>query len=227
MIAVIAALVLVASGTCFGIGYYVGHYALPPVEMKQPIQTASLAPSATALAPQIALGAAKSGLGTEAAQTPTATPTATPAATANTAATQQSKPAAAPAPVPAAKTPAAQVATAKPSPSVKRSPSHSIETAHYSNVARRPDPFAHLITNPNYGVDSSPSHQPMVQVAVLQREEDASVLVDALSRHGYSASADREPDHRIHVRLGPFSSRTDASAMRDKLLNDGYNAVVQ
>jgi len=67
----------------------------------------------------------------------------------------------------------------------------------------------------------------MVQIAAVSDPEDASVLVGALRRRGYSVSANRNPaDNLIHVCIGPFSNRNDANAMRQKLLNDGYNAIV-
>jgi DedD protein len=234
MIAVLVVVLLVTCSTCFGIGYLVGHYNTPSIAETPATQTASAVPAPVAAVPLIAAGATQasvaSAAGTPVMQGVSNPPPSPPASTPTpqqTAATQP-RPAA---PAPTAKAPeqTAQDSKTKPSPSSnsKRSPSHPAEYAHHNDVARRPDPFMHLVSNPNYALDSSPSHQPMVQVAVLMREEDASVLVDALSRHGYSASADHTSDHRIHVRLGPFSSRTDASAMRDKLLNDGYNAVVQ
>jgi len=67
----------------------------------------------------------------------------------------------------------------------------------------------------------------MVQIAAVSDAEDASVLVGALRKRGYSVSANRNPaDNLIHVCIGPFSNRNDANAMRQKLLNDGYNAIV-
>jgi hypothetical protein len=235
MITILVIVLLIACGTSFGIGYAVGHYYTPPDADKTPVQTAAATPATEV--PLAAAGAAQGILAPAAFDTPmsgvsTPPPTPTPAPKV---APPQAKPAAAPQPKPAvaqvahAKPHAGQSAKAKPSPSsaAKHSPPHGEAFAHNSNPARGADPFIHLISNPNYGINSSPSRQPMVQVAVLTRDEDASILIDALSRHGYSASANRESDHRIHIRLGPFSSRTDASAMRDKLLNDGYNAVVQ
>jgi len=75
---------------------------------------------------------------------------------------------------------------------------------------------------------SAPVPSLMVQIATLSRQEDADVLVAALSKRGYNATALRDPtDNMLHVRIGPFSNRNDANAMCQKLLNDGYNAVVQ
>jgi len=68
----------------------------------------------------------------------------------------------------------------------------------------------------------------MVQIAAVSRSEDADVLVNALRKRGYTASARRElGDNLIHVQTGPFPSRNDANEIRQKLLNDGYNAIVQ
>jgi len=68
----------------------------------------------------------------------------------------------------------------------------------------------------------------MVQVATLEHQEDADVLVDALRRRGYAVTARRDAvDGMVHVRVGPFASREVANQWTQKLLNDGYNAVVE
>ena len=68
----------------------------------------------------------------------------------------------------------------------------------------------------------------MVQVAAISMPRDADILVDALKKHGYTATVRNEPaDKLLHVQLGPFASRAEAYAMRSKLLADGYNAVVK
>jgi DedD protein len=68
----------------------------------------------------------------------------------------------------------------------------------------------------------------MIQIAIVSHQEDADVLVSALSKRGYTATARRDPaDNQLHVRIGPFNSRNDANAMCQKLLHDGYNAIVQ
>jgi DedD protein len=67
----------------------------------------------------------------------------------------------------------------------------------------------------------------MVQIAAVSNQEDANVLLGALRRRGYAASAVHNPaDNLIHVCIGPFNNRNDANSMRNKLLNDGYNAIV-
>ncbi len=68
----------------------------------------------------------------------------------------------------------------------------------------------------------------MVQIAAVSHAEDAEVLVNALRKRGYTATARREVgDNLIHVQTGPFANRNDANAIRQKLLNDGYNAIVE
>ena len=68
----------------------------------------------------------------------------------------------------------------------------------------------------------------MVQIAAVSHTEDAEVLVNALRKRGYTATARREVgDNLIHVQTGPFANRNDANAIRRKLLNDGYNAIVE
>jgi cell division septation protein DedD len=68
----------------------------------------------------------------------------------------------------------------------------------------------------------------MIQVATVSRKEDADILISALRKHGYTATARHDPaDNKLHVQIGPFSNRNDANAMSKKLLHDGYNAIVQ
>jgi len=81
-------------------------------------------------------------------------------------------------------------------------------------------------TNPEQGAGTAGSL--MVQIAIVPRQEDADILISALRKHGYTATALHDPaDNKLHVRIGPFSNRNDANAMCQKLLHDGYNAVVQ
>jgi cell division septation protein DedD len=68
----------------------------------------------------------------------------------------------------------------------------------------------------------------MIQIATLSRQEDANILISALSKRGYTATARRNAaDNKLHVRIGPFRNRNEANAMRRKLINDGYNAIVE
>ena len=68
----------------------------------------------------------------------------------------------------------------------------------------------------------------MVQIAAVLHAEDANVLVGALRRRGFAATAERMPsDGLVHVRIGPFATHEEASRMSARLLGDGYNAMVQ
>lgn len=68
----------------------------------------------------------------------------------------------------------------------------------------------------------------MVQIAAVNHEEDADVLVGALRKRGYAVSARRDPgDNLIHVQVGPFATHPDAASMRERLLSDGYNALIE
>ena len=68
----------------------------------------------------------------------------------------------------------------------------------------------------------------MIQVATVSHQEDADILINALSKRGYTATARHDPaDNKLHVQIGPFSNRNDANAMSKKLLHDGYNSIVQ
>lgn len=75
------------------------------------------------------------------------------------------------------------------------------------------------------GVQSGPV---MVQIAAVNRQEDADVLVSALRQRGYAVTSRSEPqDKFIHVQVGPFATRDEARQMRAKLLTDGYNAILK
>jgi hypothetical protein len=68
----------------------------------------------------------------------------------------------------------------------------------------------------------------MIQIAIVSNQEDADVLVGALSKRGYTTTVSRDATSgQFHVRIGPFSNRSNAEAMRKKLIYDGYNAIVQ
>lgn len=227
MIFVLLISLLVVGGTCFGVGYMVGHNNVIPDLNSKPAQPATAQLTTAQILPKVAVAAA-----TPVAAALEAQPTASTSGPAATSAPVVEKPVQKAEVKAAPRTEAKTAPQPKPSPVAvqKHSAEHTAVVTHHSDIARRPDPFTHLVSNPNYGVEASSStssHQPMVQVAILYRDEDATVLLDALSKHGYTASANRGADKRIHVRLGPFASRDDASAMRDKLQSDGYNAVIQ
>jgi DedD protein len=68
----------------------------------------------------------------------------------------------------------------------------------------------------------------MVQIAAISRPQDADVLISALQKRGFNASARREAsDNLLHVQVGPFATRAQAMTMRTRLLNDGYNAILK
>lgn len=76
--------------------------------------------------------------------------------------------------------------------------------------------------------NANPSAEIMVQIAAVAHREDVDVLLSALKKLGYNASARTEPtDNLLHVQVGPFATRDQAKAMRTKLLNDGYNAILK
>jgi len=68
----------------------------------------------------------------------------------------------------------------------------------------------------------------MVQIAAVSHREDADVLISALRKLGYNASARSDStDNLLRIQVGPFATRDQANAMRTKLLNDGYNAILK
>lgn len=68
----------------------------------------------------------------------------------------------------------------------------------------------------------------VVQVAAVSHQEDATVLMNALKKRGYSVAVRQIPqDKLLHVQIGPFANKKDADAMRQRLLADGYNAIVK
>jgi DedD protein len=73
-----------------------------------------------------------------------------------------------------------------------------------------------------------PSAAIMVQIAAVSHREDADVLISALKKLGYNASARSDStDNLLRIQVGPFATRDQANAMRTKLLNDGYNAILK
>ena len=68
----------------------------------------------------------------------------------------------------------------------------------------------------------------MVQIAAVSMRENANILVNALAKHGFTATVRSEPeDQLLHVEMGPFSTRAEANDTRARLLADGYNAIVR
>lgn len=67
-----------------------------------------------------------------------------------------------------------------------------------------------------------------VQIAAVSHQEDAAVLVDALTKRGYNVTIRQQPQDKLfHVQIGPFAGKKDAVAMQQRLLTDGYNAIVK
>ena len=81
---------------------------------------------------------------------------------------------------------------------------------------------------PGQTVTASPSDGIMVQIAAVSHRQDADVLISALRKLGYNASARSDSsDNLLRIQVGPFATRDQANAMRTKLLNDGYNAILK
>ncbi len=69
---------------------------------------------------------------------------------------------------------------------------------------------------------------PVVQVAAVSHQEDATNLAAALKQRGYNVSVRQAPqDKLLHVQVGPFATKKEADAMRQRLQADGYNAIVK
>jgi DedD protein len=68
-----------------------------------------------------------------------------------------------------------------------------------------------------------------VQVAAVNRQEDAEALVEALKKKQYPAfAANNTPtDKFYHIQVGPYAEFKDAEAMRTRLISDGYNPIVK
>ncbi|HKM86451.1 MAG TPA: SPOR domain-containing protein [Terriglobales bacterium] len=68
-----------------------------------------------------------------------------------------------------------------------------------------------------------------VQVAAVNRQEDAQALAEALKKKQYPAFiANNSPtDKFYHVQVGPYAEWKDAEAMRTRLVSDGYNPIVK
>lgn len=67
-----------------------------------------------------------------------------------------------------------------------------------------------------------------VQISAVSHQEDAQLLMTALTRRGYEATVRHLPqDQLLHVQMGPFTTKKDADAMRQRLSADGYNAILK
>jgi cell division septation protein DedD len=202
---------IILCGLCFGLGYVVGHRGA------QPAASAEQLPAGTQKTAQ--------GNGTQANGSQLK-----PSAIAQTAA-----------PPPAQNDPP-QVAAGQPqSPGAAMTPNTGQPASNPATqqpatssqpVVRPAFPSAANAAQTVSASSAQPAAPPavplMVQIAAVSHDEDASVLVGALRKHGYEVSARREPaDNLIHVRIGPFNDRNEANRWRLKLLNDGYNALIQ
>ena len=68
----------------------------------------------------------------------------------------------------------------------------------------------------------------MVQVAAVNKQEDAEALAQALRKKSYPVVTIRGPNDRFyHVQVGPFADWKDAEATRTKLIGDGYNPILK
>jgi DedD protein len=209
---------IILCGACFGLGYMVGHRGspsqaavLPPAGTAAVSQPESLPAKPTATTKHPAPAAAPaSPTSSDASQTAAATPpkskTTVTVPIAPTTGTESSSESAQPKVRPALPATAAPQATY---------PSHPADTA--SNASQQQSRSA----------GTSQSAIFWVQVAAVSRVDDAKVLANALTRHGYAVTARRDADNLIHVLIGPFNSRDEANRWRTKLLGDGYNAEIQ
>lgn len=222
---------VVLCGLCFGMGYALGGRGASkgPVFQSQP-PAAGPAPQSQAYSSQ-----GKPSAAAQPPQAPQPMDGTQQAAGAVPGSTPGTVPGAAPGSVPGATT----ASTATPGSSILGSGTSTV-TPNNSGWQRVPNTVqtalpgaagATQTTQPASATGVRPAMQGsgtiMVQIAAVSNQEDASVLLGALRRRGYAASAIRyATDNLIHVCIGPFSNRNDADSMREKLLSDGYNAIV-
>jgi len=212
---------LLVCGLCFGGGYWVGHRS------SGPSQAAVAQPAAPTAAPD-----------EEPLQANTSVPK--PSAEAQAPVTPPAQPSdngqGQNAPGSAGGNPASAQPNSAP-PAASEPPSSAPSSAP---PAQQPAPVRPAFSSGENAATASPGYpsnvrsampepgQLMVQIASVSHEEDADVLVNALRKRGYSATAHRDPrDGMIHVRIGPFTARQEADRMARRLLDDGYNAMVQ
>jgi DedD protein len=213
--------IVLICGLCFGLGYWLGH------RTSGPAQTAAAQPASQTAAPdeEPLQGSGSVPKPSAEAQAPVASPTqpgdngqAQPAP--GTASPGPGNSQANPAPPNQNGSPGAPASAPPAQPQSPVRPAFS----GASNPPETGQPGA----APNVHAAFPSANQLMVQVAAVSHEEDADVLVSALRRRGYAATANRDPaDGLIHVRIGPFTTRVDANRMASRLLGDGYNAMVQ
>jgi cell division septation protein DedD len=223
LLAIFFGLVLLC-GLCFGLGYSVGHRgSQQPVAAAQPVDNAPPAVQVSAAAPKPSADK-QSGTGMAAATT---APDAGDGQAGDSAA---DKPAAASAqgsqPVAGTGVPASPSATT--STQVKPALVTPPQARPVAPAATNPQPAAGFASGARVQPALPPQAAFMVQIAAVSHPDDASVLVNALRKRGYTVTAQRKPeDGLIHVWIGPFSTRDEANRWKQKLLDDGYNAIVQ
>jgi DedD protein len=213
LLAIFFGLVLLC-GLCFGLGYAVGHRGSQPLAMASgqpspgalPLQSGSSVakPPATPLAPAAAAPAEDTlaAPGVAGGQPAAASSSIAPSAAAETL----------PAPV--------QAAPSQPLVHPALTSAVAVSQAAQPGSAGTKAAFAPASATSTGGL--------MVQIAAVSNSEDATVLTNALRKHGYAVTVRRDPaDNLVHVRIGPFATVAEANIWKTKLLNDGYNAIVQ
>ena len=131
-----------------------------------------------------------------------------------------------PKPSPGSLAPAPNNDTAASTTQSDAQPDAQPDTQPDASASQPPTPVARPVALSRTAAPAT--YEPVVQVAAVSHKEDATILISALKKRGYTASIRQEPqDKLLHVQLGPFPSKTAADAMRDHLLSDGYNAIVK
>jgi cell division protein FtsN len=112
-------------------------------------------------------------------------------------------------------------------PAATSEPSARPTAAFVPTAGSAPKPLAAVPAAQSQGTATQPTSF-MVQVAAVSVPQNAEVLIGALEKRGFHATARREPqDTLLHVELGPFTTRAEANYTRSRLLADGYNGVVK
>lgn len=232
---------LLLCGLCFGLGYAVGHRgsAAVPATATQPAAPTAT-PDQEPLQGNGSLPKPSADAQAPLPQGPPASDGTTPPADGGgtNPATTQPEPAAdapatpAPARPPTQVKPPVPAAGNAPRSGQQDAPPASAAPSSASRAPAAPAPVTPAPVSPVRpalpGAANQSAGQFMVQVAAVSHPEDAGVLVGALRKRGYAASAQREPsDGLIHVRIGPFATHDEAYRMSARLLADGYNAIVQ
>ena len=202
-------------GLCFGVGYNMGHKAVPaPLALNEGSQDTPSADTGVAAGKPSAGSPAESSVPAIVSATPaTVASTPVPSSSAKAAPIVRKPPATAPEPA----NPLDSEASAAPGRTTVK------PVASEAPVVRAVPPSALLPSAAAPGTGSV-----MVQVAAVSHQEDADLLVGALRSRGYTVIAHpASSDGFIHVQVGPFADKKAAEAMRQRLLGDGYNAILK